>query len=1053
MTPSENKTSFQIIGEKAKNKALTILNSFYQQDFIPAEKKPYLVAHANSRGPYMAIESEDENGKAVIQYILDASSQIATLGAGFNPSLFQAMGFFSCFWDGNLSNGIFKYAKQELEEFLAEQAHLSPKNAYFKYCHSGSEGNEIALGSAFARRRNPFANRVMAFQNSFHGRMLHALSTTWGKAKRLPFEYPEVAVDFLNAPCDALGILSRPVPPEWFTHWRSSGEFPHAPYENLKIQEELLGKEIEALLLVDKTLSEGRTFAMIVEPIQCEGGDNILSNRFISGLLALSKKWDVDLILDEVQSGFFLGQDFFWHTSFHLETTPDYIVCAKKSQVGIVISPHPFVWESQKNQEIFSEDFNPLSLLKGLFQAREMFQSRERLKEIESLTRQHLTKFVSLYKEHLENPRCIGLSFSVDLKNPELLDTLVAHRFDEGLLFYPAGEKTLRFRLNLCFTSQDLKILFQGLSNLCDKHLLKKEQTTTLAGSWQSSPSFKTSLSQEQEFPWFLLLTKAKFFKSVSWQEVCDLFKKTFPEYHLEILQKLPLEQSLPSIMELQKLCYEPARQTPQLLFERLLQNSKGASLGVFENVTGENSPCLLAMSHSGAVTLFPEEIGANEDCFWSDHTYYQLDTTTHPSIQGRGLGKILKYALEILVMEASYNATHLQGRNRDVYAKSMIHVNSSLGAIFYKKKKNDYEDSLSYRDVYVYFNKTKETLIPALDTAIEFPSLPLFWHKEGETQVLEEYLTLQRNKLCVSNFISHSYLKNLKTVANHLPTSLQHLYAASGQSECVDKIIKSFWFKAKQEQRRKLLLLSFQDQFMGMGSFCARSLSGFKSVISSLQLPSLSKRTKEALESLEDFLWNWKRTGDTALPVVFVEPLEQLSMEKISEETLRSILILCSSYKVPCVFNETASQLYRYTTQECFVSNLQGMTPTAGFAYLGGQMAIVFQTLEYYISKPITMISTWDGDEAGLFLYTHALKRWSSLSVEEKESLAANFIKKFSLILEPLKKNCRFTFSKRGVGKITGATPYDLKQNFSNQKKNLLICPSLEAIESFLQQ
>ncbi len=61
-----------------------ILNHFYKDKMIPAEKKNYVTSLKNSFGPYLGIQSSENK----THFILDAASQIATLGHGFNPSVF-----------------------------------------------------------------------------------------------------------------------------------------------------------------------------------------------------------------------------------------------------------------------------------------------------------------------------------------------------------------------------------------------------------------------------------------------------------------------------------------------------------------------------------------------------------------------------------------------------------------------------------------------------------------------------------------------------------------------------------------------------------------------------------------------------------------------------------------------------------------------------------------------------------------------------------------------------------------------------------------------------
>lgn len=74
--------------------------------------------------------------------------------------------------------------------------------------------------------------------------------------------------------------------------------------------------------------------AVIVEPIQSEGGDNHASPAFFQGLRALTKKHGVLLIVDEVQTGFGATGKFWGHDHWNLSTPPDMVTFSKKAQTA-----------------------------------------------------------------------------------------------------------------------------------------------------------------------------------------------------------------------------------------------------------------------------------------------------------------------------------------------------------------------------------------------------------------------------------------------------------------------------------------------------------------------------------------------------------------------------------------------------------------------------------------------------------------------------------------------------------------------------------------------
>jgi len=99
---------------------------------------------------------------------------------------------------------------------------------------------------------------IVAFEGGFHGRTFGALSVSWRDIYRQPFEPLLPGVTFI-------------------------------PYNNLAAAEAAIG---------------GDTGAVIVEPIQGEGGVRVPSDDFLPGLRAICDRQGALLILDEVQTGF-----------------------------------------------------------------------------------------------------------------------------------------------------------------------------------------------------------------------------------------------------------------------------------------------------------------------------------------------------------------------------------------------------------------------------------------------------------------------------------------------------------------------------------------------------------------------------------------------------------------------------------------------------------------------------------------------------------------------------------------------------------------------------
>ena len=83
--------NLNLINKASELHGQTTLKKYYESKIIPPEKKEYLADLKNSVGPYMGIETNSKDP----HYMMDAASQIATLGLGFNSSPFFAPVFHS----------------------------------------------------------------------------------------------------------------------------------------------------------------------------------------------------------------------------------------------------------------------------------------------------------------------------------------------------------------------------------------------------------------------------------------------------------------------------------------------------------------------------------------------------------------------------------------------------------------------------------------------------------------------------------------------------------------------------------------------------------------------------------------------------------------------------------------------------------------------------------------------------------------------------------------------------------------------------------------------
>lgn len=944
--------------------AVTQLKKYYDQKLIPAEKKTYLIDHEKSTGPYMACAGESQTG-----YIQDAASQIATLGLGFNPIAFFGVSHFEESWTNNLYSQNAKDIFKAFKGFLKERMHT--RDIEVSYTNSGAEANEVALGFAFKRRRYKNAKKVLAFEGSFHGRLLVSLFSTWNKSKREPFEMAGFETTYAPFPEIKSSDFVYKLDQKWLALW----ENPFCEKFNFEIQELQknadiqLNKEIDSLLTVKKQLETKEHFAVIVEAMQCEGGDRYGTNRFLNALTLLCKAHQTEIIIDEVQTGFNLGRDFFWHKTLNLVDSkqnticPDYVTCAKKAQTGLVISTNG---EYAQNNEI-----QFASVLRGFYHGMAINQNVKKIHDIENYTKKRLNEFINRWPQ-THSPRVFGLAFAYDLKNEADVNKFIASRFNVGLLYYNAGSHTLRFRLNTAYSHEDIDYLFHALENL-NAHIFDGAQLQP------SKPLETKHRDVEIDYLWHQRIIKERMTTSDSKETmgfIANFFKKTF---NLELIQFNPenFKTYKKQIEEIQKEVYEPARQTEIKKFEEIINSKTSIALGLLKEDK------LVAISFAGVMSLFPLESGLRlTRHFTNPKALYMLDTTSLPVVSGLGIGRFLKYSVELI--GCNLGLEYIYGRNRNILAAGMLNINLSLGLIPELYIKENYLDDEDNRDVLIYRSPLKWKSSSVIENSTSSPLL----NAKVDFEFIKNNHSELVNKICLSNFVSQKFLDNIEYLSHLVPQDLRHMYTTSGQSECADKVYKSISFKAKNKSKQKVI--SFKGHYFGNGSFLARTLSNEADPF--FQVTHFDHPTKSNEDDLIKQI-NEALTSNEYI-ALFIEPSPQfLKAEDVSQSFLTKLKYICDKHETRIVLNLTSEFMG-------FDFNALPIIPNAIMAYLGGQAGVCYLDLANFVEDPLMLISTWDGDahSTAQFVRAHTLN--SKISLSAKEEVKEKFLHEYNLEL-----------------------------------------------------
>lgn len=310
---------------------------------------------------------------------------------------------------GFYSNSVQNYMQSQLAERLGN---LSGYNDYSLFlCNSGAEANENAfkLASFHTGRK-----KVLAFNNSFHGRTSGAVAAT---------DNPKIVSPFNQTP---------------------NVEF--VPLNDINA--------------VEEKLSEGDFCAVIIEGIQGVAGIRMVDDDFLVKLHKATRSHGAVLILDEIQSGYGRTGKFFAHQYSGIR--PDLITCAKGIANGFPMGA-----------VLISKDFKPVKGMLGTTFGGSHLACAAAIAVLDVMERENLISNAKNIGEYMisklseiEGPleiRGRGLMIGIEIKGsaPQLRKQLLyGHRIFTG----GAGEHTVRLLSALTITKTEADIFLSEFS-------------------------------------------------------------------------------------------------------------------------------------------------------------------------------------------------------------------------------------------------------------------------------------------------------------------------------------------------------------------------------------------------------------------------------------------------------------------------------------------------------------------------------------------------------------------------------------------------------------
>jgi succinylornithine aminotransferase len=316
--------------------------------------------------------------------------------------------------NGYTNEPVLKLAKKLVESTFADKAF---------FCSSGAEANEAALKLArkYAHdNHSPAKNQIISFKNSFHGRTLFTVSAGG---------QPKYSQDFAPLP---VGIK-------------------HVGFNDLEAAKALIGTD---------------TCAVIVEPIQGEGGVVTAEPEFLQGLRELCDQYDALLIFDEVQTG--VGRTGHLYAYMHYGVQPDVLSTAKSLgggfPIGAMLTTNKFASTFSVGTHGTTYGGNPLGAAVGNVVLDEInqpvfLQGVKDRHALFSLRLDEINERFKLFKE----VRGLGLLIGCELieehqGQAKNISNLAAQ---QGLLCLIAGLNVIRFAPALNIPLEDIEL---GLS-------------------------------------------------------------------------------------------------------------------------------------------------------------------------------------------------------------------------------------------------------------------------------------------------------------------------------------------------------------------------------------------------------------------------------------------------------------------------------------------------------------------------------------------------------------------------------------------------------------
>jgi len=318
------------------------------------------------------------------------------------------------------------YHIEPQSQLAAELTRLTFANKFF-FCNSGTEANEAAIKLArrwFYDNGQPKRFEIITMNDSFHGRTMASLSATAQKKIHTGF---------------------KPLLPG----------FKYVPFNDITAFKKAITK---------------KTCAVLIEPIQGEGGVNLARDSYLKTLRKICNEEGILLIFDEIQTGFGRTGRLFAYERYKIK--PDIITLAKALGGGVAIGA---MGSTNKIIESFSPGThgatfggNPLACAASLASLKTL--TKKGFLQKASSQGDYFLKQLYCLKEKfpiIREVRGVGLMLAVELDQPGA--NVVTDCMNEGILINCIQQSTIRFLPPLIITRKEIDLLITTLSKIFTK--------------------------------------------------------------------------------------------------------------------------------------------------------------------------------------------------------------------------------------------------------------------------------------------------------------------------------------------------------------------------------------------------------------------------------------------------------------------------------------------------------------------------------------------------------------------------------------------------------